>query len=93
MLLNPVDFKICHKYSNVVIQYVAIMVRMSCLVLATLHPSAVSAQISHSIWAQTPFIKVMLYTTLKGIRSHGCSEVIHIFLAIPISQIFDEFFQ
>ena len=67
-------------------------VGQSCLVLASLRPSAVSTQISHSIWAQTPFIKVTLYTTFQEIRPHGCSEVTHIFLAIPISQIWDEFF-
>ena len=37
-----------------------------------------------SIWAQTSFIKVTLYTTFKGVRPHGCSEEARIFLAIPI---------
>ena len=78
--------------SNVVIQYVAVMVRMlvNCVWCWSLCGPLLSVFRYHTLfWAQTPFIKATLYTTLKGIRPHGCSEVTHIFLAIPISHIWD----
>ena len=86
-LVSPATGGSCRlkNYSGyyIVIQYVALVVQMV-VSHVWLRPSVVSTQITHPIWAQTPFIKVTLYTTFKGVRLYECSEVAHIFLAILI---------